>query len=133
MNFKVLGTGLAALTLLATSFSAQAADIPRPVYKGQHPVIAYYNWTGFYVGVNAGYGFGTANWSALPAANSKPAGFLAGGTLGYNYQVGSIVYGIEGDFDWSDVKATATCAAGVTCETTMLRGGLLAINVQSIP
>ena len=117
MNFKLFGTGLAALTLLATSFSAQAADIPRPVYKGPRSVIAYYNWTGFYVGVNAGYGFGTTTWSAVPAANSSPKGFLAGGTLGYNYQVGSIVYGIEGDFDWADVKATADCAVGVTCET----------------
>ena len=47
MNFKFFGTGLAALAFLASSFSAQAADIPRPVYKGgMRPVVAYYNWTG---------------------------------------------------------------------------------------
>ena len=57
MNFKLLGTGLAALTILATSFTAQAADIPRPVYKGVRPVVAYYNWTGFYVGIHGGYGW----------------------------------------------------------------------------
>ena len=66
MNFKLFGTGLAALALLASSFSAQAADIPRPVYKGVRPVVAYYNWTGFYVGINGGYGWGTSDWSVVP-------------------------------------------------------------------
>jgi outer membrane immunogenic protein len=116
MNFKLLGTGLAALTILATSFTAQAADIPRPVYKGVRPVVAYYNWTGFYVGINGGYGWGTSDWTT-PAVSPKPKGGLFGGTLGYNYQVGSIVYGIEGDFDWADIKGNVACAGVVTCET----------------
>ena len=118
MNFKRFGTGLAAFGLIAASYSAQAADIPRPIYKGPRTVVAYYNWTGFYAGINAGYGFGDSTWSAVPAATNKPKGFLVGGTLGYNYQVGSIVLGIEGDIDWSDVKDSVTCAPGVTCETS---------------
>ena len=73
-------------------------------------MVAYYNWTGFYVGINGGYGLGTSNWSAVPTASNKPKGFLAGGTLGYNYQIGSIVWGLEGDFDWSDVKDNVACA-----------------------
>jgi len=117
MNFKLTGTGLATIGFLAASFAAQAADIPRPVYKGVRQVVAYYNWTGFYVGVNAGYGWGTSDWSAVPTASNKPKGFLAGGTIGYNYQMGSIVYGLEGDFDWADVKDTVDCAPGITCET----------------
>ena len=52
-------------------------------------MVSYYNWTGFYAGMNAGYGFGTSNWSLLPRTNIKPKGVLVGGTLGYNYQVGS--------------------------------------------
>jgi outer membrane immunogenic protein len=117
MNFKIFGTALAAMGFLASSFSTQAADIPRPVYKGMQPVVAYYNWTGFYVGVNVGYGWGTSDWSIVPTANNKPKGWLAGGTLGYNYQIGSIVWGIEGDFDWSNVKGDAACAPAVTCRT----------------
>ena len=117
MNFKLLGTGLAAFAFVATSFSAQAADIPRPVYKGVRPVVAYYNWTGFYVGVNGGYGIGKSDWSAVPAASNKPKGYLVGGTVGYNYQAGSFVYGLEGDFDYADVKDSVTCAPGITCET----------------
>ena len=115
MNFKLIGAGLAALTMLATSFSAQAADIPRPVYKGVRSVVAYYNWTGFYVGINGGYGWGDSNWDS-PAVSNKPKGWLAGGTIGYNYQVGSIVYGLEGDYDWADIKDSVACL-GTTCET----------------
>ena len=118
MNFKIFGTALAALGFLAGSVSAQAADIPRPVYKGVHPVVSYYNWTGFYVGVNAGYGWGSSSWSAFPTATNKPKGFLGGGTIGYNYQIGSIVWGLEGDFDWSNVKATVVCAPLVNCGTS---------------
>jgi len=117
MNIKMIGTALAAFGFLASSFSAQAADIPRPVYKGVHPVVAYYNWTGFYVGINGGYGWGSSDWSLVPTASNKPKGWLAGGTLGYNYQTGSIVWGIEGDFDWSNVKDTVVCAPLVNCGT----------------
>ena len=116
MNFKFLGAGVAALAFVASTFAAQAADIPRPVYKGVRPVIAYYNWTGFYAGINGGYGFGKSDWSAVPTASNKPKGPLIGGTIGYNYQVGSIVWGLEGDFDWSGVKGSVLCEPTTTCE-----------------
>ena len=115
MNFKFLGAGVAALALLATSFSAQAADIPRPVYKGPRSVVAYYNWTGFYLGANGGYGWGTSNWDS-PLISNRPKGWLAGGTVGFNYQMGSFVWGLEGDFDWADVAGSSACGA-FTCET----------------
>jgi outer membrane immunogenic protein len=120
MTFKLIKASVAALALLAVPFAAQAADVPikAPYYKGQHSVVSYYNWTGFYAGVNAGYGFGTSTWSLLPATNIKPKGFLAGGTAGYNWQSGAIVYGVEGDFDWSDVKGSVACAGVLSCETS---------------
>jgi outer membrane immunogenic protein len=117
MKFKLFGTVGAALALLAASFSAQAADIPRPIYKGTvHPVVAYYNWTGFYIGINGGYAWGKSEWT-VPPVSLKPTGWLLGGTLGYNYQVGSFVLGIEGDYDWANVKASSACAVIFTCET----------------
>ena len=101
MKLKLLGTGLAAMTLLATALSAQAADIPRPIYKGVQPVVAYYNWTGFYLGINGGYGWGTSTWSLLPGTKISPNGFLVGGTIGYNYQVNRWVFGAEADLSLS--------------------------------
>jgi outer membrane immunogenic protein len=108
-----LGTvvGIAA-ALLTFAGSAQAADMP---IKGHRPIISYYNWTGFYVGLNAGYGFGTSNWEVPPVSN-KPKGMLVGGTAGYNWQAGSIVYGAEADIAWSNVKGEVACGVGV-CET----------------
>jgi outer membrane immunogenic protein len=117
MNFKLFGTGVAALTLLATSLSAQAADIPQPIYKAApRSVVSYYNWTGFYAGVNGGYGWGTSDWDLPAGVSPKPKGWLAGGTIGFNYQVGSWVWGLEGDFDWADVSDEVACGAFV-CKT----------------
>jgi outer membrane immunogenic protein len=117
MNFKLIGGGLAALAFLASSFATQAADIPRPVYKSAvRPVVAYYSWTGFYLGINGGYGFGTSHWDN-PVASPKPKGGLAGATIGYNYQTGSWVWGLDGDFDWADLSGNATCAGVFTCQT----------------
>ena len=121
MNFKMIGSGVAALALLAVSFSAKAADIPRPIYKGVPSVIAYYNWTGFYAGINVGYAWGTSDWSDSllgTFASNSPKGFLIGGTLGYNYQTGSFVWGLEGDIAWADVNGSVSCGLGLTCETS---------------
>ena len=118
MKLKLFGLTTAGLSLLATTLTAQAADIPRPIYKGPHPVVAYYNWTGFYVGIVAGYGWGTSTWEALPGTTISPKGYMIGGTLGYNYQTGSFVWGIEGDLSWSNVKGSVTCGVAFTCETS---------------
>lgn len=115
MRFKLFGTGIAALTLLAASFSAQAADMPRPTYRALSPVVGYYNWTGLYGGINGGFGWGDSSWDS-PAISTSPSSWTVGGTLGYNFQVGSFVLGVEGDFDWSDVKASVACGA-FNCET----------------
>jgi outer membrane immunogenic protein len=115
MNCKFFGTGVAALALLATSFSGQAADMPRPIDRDVRPVVTYYNWTGFYLGVNGGYGWGKSNWDS-PIVSVKPKGWMAGGTVGFNYQVGAFVWGLEGDFDWADVSGGTACGA-FSCDT----------------
>ena len=116
---RILGTGVAALSLLAVSFAVEAADIPRPVYKGAvRSVVAYYNWTGFYAGINGGYMWGDTEFTDAAGASfsTSPKGWLIGGTLGFNYQIGSWVWGIEGDFNWVDINGTdASAVCGATC------------------
>lgn len=116
MISKFSKLGIATFALLATSFSADAADIPvKGYYKGPpRSVVSYYNWTGGYVGINGGYGWGSSDWDS-PLITVKPKGGLIGGTLGYNWQNGAIVYGVEGDVDYSMIKDSQTCALG-PCE-----------------
>jgi outer membrane immunogenic protein len=78
------------------------------------PLLA--NWTGFYLGLNAGYGFGKSDWD-FPAVSPSPTGVLAGGTIGYNFQVGLWVWGIEGDFDYFGMKGSTDCFVGDSCES----------------
>jgi outer membrane immunogenic protein len=113
-----------ALAIMAMMGAANAADLAR-----RHPAPAklpayvepYYNWTGVYAGINGGYGFGNSQWSA-PAGASRfdVNGGLVGGTLGYSYQMSRVVFGLEGDVDWSDVHGSTTSVPclGASCETS---------------
>jgi outer membrane immunogenic protein len=118
MTSNWIKAGAAAVALLVTPLAAGAADIPMrpPVYKGPlRPVYSFYNWTGFYVGIVGGYGWGTSNWSS-PALTISPKGGMIGATVGYNWQAGSFVYGLEADFSWSMMKGDTPCGIA-TCET----------------
>jgi outer membrane immunogenic protein len=111
--------GAAALVAVMTMTTANAADMPRrhamPVKAPAYA--APYNWTGFYLGINGGGGFGRSDFSApFTTGSFNTTGGLAGGTLGYNWQAGQMVFGLEGDIDWSDMRATATCGV-TTCRT----------------
>ncbi len=115
MTFKWIKAGVALLALLVMPFVAEAADksVKQPVVKAiPRSVVAYYSWAGLYGGVNLGYGFGTSSWGTPASMNTK--GWLAGLTIGHNWQQGSTVFGIEGDYDWSWIKGDAACGA-TTC------------------
>jgi outer membrane immunogenic protein len=90
--------------------------MPQYLKYAPYPTIGYTGWTGFYAGVNASYAWAAAKWDALPGTSVHSDGFMAGGTLGYNYQFSSIVIGVEADLDWSGVDGT--CVAGVACSTS---------------
>ncbi len=93
--------------------AAAAADLGVP-YKAPPPV-PMFSWTGWYVGVNGGGAWGqtdhtvSASIVGLPAAttgNFDVDGGLAGGTLGYSYQIGQWVLGLETDLDWTNIEGT---------------------------
>lgn len=111
---KKILLGTAAIIALS-AVSAQAADLPRrnqapaPYYAAPVPL---FTWTGFYLGVNAGYGFGHFNGAGKNYFNSADGGEI-GVTAGYNYQVNNIVLGIEGDFDLASQSGKASPAAGI--------------------
>ncbi|EJW10637.1 outer membrane autotransporter barrel [Rhodovulum sp. PH10] len=80
------------------------------------PVAAPVHWGGFYAGVNAGTIWGkTDDWSYVgdtAASEPKYAGALLGGQIGYNYQIGNWVLGVEGDLAWSNAKGSAADPLG---------------------
>jgi outer membrane immunogenic protein len=106
MKSRLIQLGLAIAALAVVPVAAQAADLgPSPSYKAPAYVApSYATWSGFYVGVNAGYGFGEAEGGGFSV---DPKGFLVGGTVGYNLQTGVWVWGIEADLAYTAMKDDA--------------------------
>jgi outer membrane immunogenic protein len=120
---------LAVAVLLATTAAGSAADlaVKSPAYISPAPV---WSWTGFYIGAHAGAGWGTTESTldsitavgvpallglGLPIAQNSRSGFLGGGQIGYNYQSGWAVFGVQGDFAGLDVKGTTPCLTVLSC------------------
>jgi len=92
---------LAAALALAAGGQALAADLPQPAPPPPRTPATYvpvpapvFTWSGIYIGVNGGYGFGDSNWTAPflgSTGNFTTDGFLIGGTIGGNYQWGQFV------------------------------------------
>ncbi len=101
-KFLVVATALSGL--LAFVDSASAADPIAP---------SAYDWSGGYIGIVGGYGSGevdgstavpdTHNIDDFPGILDDANGYLIGGTLGYNYQMDSIVFGLEADISYSSL------------------------------
>lgn len=101
----------ASLALLSTSaFAADAVFSSDAVPTAVSGVPAY-NWGGAYVGLNAGYGVGRATGydtffsepDSNSVANLDAQGFFGGFQAGYQWQVGSFVYGVETDLQLSGI------------------------------
>jgi outer membrane immunogenic protein len=121
MVSKFLIVAVALGCLMAAGNRADAADLSlAPLYKAP-PATPDYNWSGFYLGANGGGGWGRSHWTT--AGHADTSGGLAGGTVGYNWQAGKTVLGLEGDLDWSGLKGTANstlCPFGCTTSDSWL-------------
>ena len=118
---QVLLGGAAAIALTSTVL---AADLPRRAAPPAYAAVPVFTWTGFYIGGNAGYIFSDSG-SILTQGNNgavgvvstinnvatgarpgstrvDPEGFSGGGQVGYNYQFGNVVIGLEADAAYTD-------------------------------
>jgi len=95
-----------------------AVDTSRPVLTKAPPPAAW-NWTGVYFGANAGYSFGGSDWTDSATGGSSgnfgTSGFVFGGMLGANYQIGAFVFGVEADGDWADASGFGTFTSSSLC------------------
>jgi outer membrane immunogenic protein len=91
---------LAVCAFVLSGIAAQAADLPTkaPSYIAPAPV---WSWTGFYAGLNGGYGWATGGLD----------GVVGGGQIGYNWQSSAWVFGIEGDIQATGQKDSTTIGA----------------------
>jgi outer membrane immunogenic protein len=135
-RFSMLCT--AAALSFAVAQGASAADLPLPSKGPMDIPPPVFSWTGFYVGANVGAGFGTTESTLnigppnaiinalagpgvppitvnVPIASQSSNGFLGGGQLGYNWQMGTFVFGVEGDFDGASLQGTAPCVIVFAC------------------
>jgi outer membrane immunogenic protein len=95
-------------TTAAAFLAAPAAAADMPVKASRAPIVApaIYNWSGFYIGAHVGRAWGTKDWVGVgvgPLGSHDIDGFIAGGQVGFNYQVGAWVWGAEVDLSWADL------------------------------
>jgi len=110
---------MSAAAVVMVSGTAFAADLPSRTMAPTTPYIPpppppVFTWTGFYVGANAGVAFGNNNnggvasygftapapGTAYVSSGNTNTRFTGGGQIGYNWQSGAFVYGLEADFDY---------------------------------
>lgn len=101
MTRNIILGAIAALVLAPTAVSAADLAVKAP------PPVAIYDWTGFYIGIEGGGSLGNSDHIDAATGRSDAAGYnirggLVGGTLGYNWQVSSFVFGLEGDASWAN-------------------------------
>ena len=98
---NALKTALLAAASMTVATAAFAAD---PIMPAPTPIVPVVDdssvWDGFYAGANAGYGWGEFD----DAATTDIEGWLGGAQVGYNAAFGGVVVGIEGDYQFSDIK-----------------------------
>ena len=140
---KFIGA-IAALALGAPVTSALAADLRLPVKAPPPVAVVVYNWTGFYVGGNAGYSWGrdpidvssssrtrvfrafglpaetlisdvTVGPVPLASGTADIEGGVLGGQIGYNWQSGAWVFGLETDLQWTGQKGSVQFCAPAGC------------------
>ncbi len=107
----------------ALAFALTSANAADPIIYEQPPVMmpaAMYDWSGFYAGIAAGYGTGDADYDVFDdgtgIGGDRSALFLLGGVVGYNYQAGAWVFGVEGDLFWSGIDGS-TADFGTTIDS----------------
>src|SRR6185437_5818544 len=104
----------ASLIALGAAAPAVAADLAaRPYTKAPPMVAAVYDWSGFYIGANGGWGSSRNCWDFLPVGGGVASdgchdadGGTVGGQVGYRWQAGTWVFGLEAQGNWADFSAS---------------------------
>ncbi len=103
---KTLLLAAASLVAISAAAPAVAADLAaRPYTKAPAMVAAIYDWSGFYIGINGGGASAHSSWDLVgfgPEGSHDATGGTIGGQVGYRWQSGQFVFGLEGQGNWAD-------------------------------
>jgi opacity protein-like surface antigen len=116
MHRRVIASLAAAGLSVALTAAASAADLPRAVPPLRSSTTIPWSWSGLYVGGHVGAALDTTDiadpfGAPLFGDNVRSPGFIGGGQIGYNYQVGPTVFGLEVDISKGVSDGTNTCFA----------------------
>ena len=133
MKKILLAVGLLAFGMAAP---ASAADLSARPYTPAPFVAAIYDWNGFYIGANGGWGqsrdcvdFLTAVGTVASGCGDRSGG-VAGGQIGYRWQNNQFVFGLEAQGDWADLKNTRVSLFDPTLSTTAKTDGIGLFTAQ---
>src|SRR5450631_2644583 len=129
-------TTIALAAFVGAVHPVTAADLPtRPAYSPAPMMspVPVYNWTGIYVGINGGYGWGRQDplsimTNRFDSASLGFSGGVFGGTIGAQIQSGHVVIGFEADIDWANMKGSATFVPTIGGGPT--RGGAISASTN---
>ena len=128
-RLSLTAIGIAALGLATP---ASAADMAARPYKAPPPVVApIYDWSGFYIGANGGWGNSHNCWDFVTLAGTvfrdgcrDRSGGLIGGQIGYRWQSNQFVFGLEAQGDWADLSSTRISLLDPTLSTRVKTDGI---------
>jgi outer membrane immunogenic protein len=118
-NSKLIVSTVIAVSAIVSIGSASAADLAARPYRAAAPIAIpmMYDWSGFYIGANGGYGWSNQCLDitavgflggTFAEGCSSAGGGVAGGQVGYRWQAGTWVFGVEAQGDWANLRNSRT-------------------------
>ena len=129
-NLFFVTASIVALGVAAPAFGADLAARHQMYTKAPPAIAAIYDWSGFYIGINGGWGNNHSSWDFVgvgPEGSHDANGGTVGVQVGYRWQMGQIVFGVEGQGNWADFKGSNISQqfAGFTNQTKTDAFGLI--------
>jgi outer membrane immunogenic protein len=127
LPFTTLGASIAIAAAISSTATFADGYRGRPAYA----VAPFANWTGFYIGANIGAAWSDVDWDRITLTGDRfdegASGFIGGGQIGYNQQIGNIVLGVEATLSGTDLNKdhqsilvpTATFSADINTIATV--------------
>src|SRR3954447_5160540 len=127
---KKITLAAASFVALSTAAPVWAADMALKAPPPPAPIVAIYNWSGFYIGANGGWGQSHNCWDfVFVGATFRDgcrdlSGGVIGGQIGYRWQASQWVFGVEAQGDWADFSNSRISLLDPTLSTRVKTDGI---------